>query len=230
MLMAVEIGGMTWDEAHKLTKMKRGVSKFNDYFEHDYPRFEANFVKGAKSLGVSAEMARDIFKKFYDYSFNEGHSVGYSLISAEQMFYKTHYPDVFWFSKIKYAKTDADFFKYCENAVGDGACIFLPHVNYSKVKSSLRKHEGEFCIQQGLATIKGVGEVAARAIYEERRKNGIFVSLDDFIDRMQGTKVNKKVMALLIESGALEFNKQIFIKRVTKYNSSLWSKAQRKQI
>lgn len=228
MLMAVEIGGMTWDEAHKLTKMKRGVAKFNDYFEHQYPVFEANFVKGAKKLGVPADMAKDIFKKFYDYSFNEGHSVGYSLVSAEQMYYKVHYPDVFWFSKIKYAKNEADFFKYCENAVGDGACIFLPHVNYSKPKSSLRKHEGEFCIQQGLSTIKGVGEVAAQAIYAERRKNGIFVSMDDFIDRMQGSKVNKKVMGLLIESGALEFNKEIFLKRVTKYMSSLYAKAQRK--
>lgn len=228
MLMAVEIGGMTWDEAHKLTKMKRGVAKFNDYFEHDYPRFEANFVKGAKKLGVPADMARDVFKKFYDYSFNEGHSVGYTLVSAEQMYYKVHYPDVFWFSKIKYAKNDADFYKYCENAVGDGAVVFLPHVNYSKAKSSLRKQDGEFCIQQGLACIKGVGEVAAQAIYEERRRNGIFTSLDDFIDRMQGTKVNKKVMGLLIESGALEFKKKVFIERVTKYNSALYSKAQRK--
>ena len=229
MRMAVEIAGMSWDEAHAITKMKIGVPKFNWYFESEYPKFEANFVKGAKKLGVPEDQAKDIFRKFYDYSFNEGHAVGYSLVSAEQMYYKVYFPDVFWYSKIKYAKNDADFYKYCENAVGDGAVVFLPHVNYSREKSSLRKIDGEFAIQQGLSSIKGVGEVAAKAIVEERMSNGIFTSYDNFLDRVQGKKVNKKVLGLLIESGALEFKKSTYISRVKKYNSSLYARAERKR-
>lgn len=228
MRMAVDIAGMTWDEAHNITKMKIGVPKFNYYFENDYPRFEQAFVNGCKKLGVPADTAKDIFKKFYDYSFNKGHSVGYSLISVEQMYYKVYYPEVFWFAKIKYANDDSDFFKYCENAVGDGAVVFLPHVNYSRSKSSLRKIDGEFAIQQGLSSIKGVGEVAANAIVAERKANGIFTSYDNFLDRVQGTKVNKKVLGLLIESGALEFKKSTYISRVKKYNSSLYARADRK--
>lgn len=228
MRMAVEIAGMTWDEAHAITKMKIGVPKFNWYFESEYPKFEANFVKGAKKLGVPAEQAKDIFKKFYDYSFNEGHSVGYTLVSAEQMYYKVHYPDVFWYAKIKYAKDDATFFKYCENAVKDGGVVFLPHVNYSKPKSSLRKIEGEYAIQQGLTAIKGVGNVAAKAIVLERKQNGPFRSLDDFLDRIEGKKVNKKVKELLIENGALEFNKNKYIDRTKKYNSTLYGRAMNK--
>lgn len=229
MRMAVDIAGMTWDEAHNITKMKIGVPKFNYYFENDYPRFERAFVNGCKKLGVPEDTAKDIFKKFYDYSFNKGHSVGYSLISVEQMYYKVYYPEVFWFAKIKYANDDSDFFKYCENAVGDGAVVFLPHVNYSRAKSSLRKIDGEFAIQQGLSSIKGVGEVAANAIVAERKANGIFTSYDNFLDRVQGTKVNKKVLGLLIESGALEFKKSTYISRVKKYNSSLYARADRKR-
>lgn len=229
MRMAVDIAGMTWDEAHNITKMKIGVPKFNYYFENDYPRFEQAFVNGCKKLGVPADTAKDIFKKFYDYSFNKGHSVGYSLISVEQMYYKVYYPEVFWFAKIKYANDDSDFFKYCENAVGDGAVVFLPHVNYSRAKSSLRKIDGEFAIQQGLSSIKGVGEVAANAIVAERKANGIFTSYDNFLDRVQGKKVNKKVLGLLIESGALEFKKSTYISRVKKYNSSLYARADRKR-
>lgn len=229
MRMAVDIAGMTWDEAHNITKMKIGVPKFNYYFENDYPRFERAFVNGCKKLGVPEDTAKDIFKKFYDYSFNKGHSVGYSLISVEQMYYKVYYPEVFWFAKIKYANDDSDFFKYCENAVGDGAVVFLPHVNYSRSKSSLRKIDGEFAIQQGLSSIKGVGEVAANAIVAERKANGIFTSYDNFLDRVQGTKVNKKVLGLLIESGALEFKKSTYISRVKKYNSSLYARADRKR-
>lgn len=229
MRMAVDIAGMTWDEAHNITKMKIGVPKFNYYFENDYPRFEQAFVNGCKKLGVPADTAKDIFKKFYDYSFNKGHSVGYSLISVEQMYYKVYYPEVFWFAKIKYANDDSDFFKYCENAVGDGAVVFLPHVNYSRAKSSLRKIDGEFAIQQGLSSIKGVGEVAANAIVAERKANGIFTSYDNFLDRVQDKKVNKKVLGLLIESGALEFKKSTYISRVKKYNSSLYARADRKR-
>lgn len=229
MRMAVDIAGMTWDEAHNITKMKIGVPKFNYYFENDYPRFEQAFVNGCKKLGVPADTAKDIFKKFYDYSFNKGHSVGYSLISVEQMYYKVYYPEVFWFAKIKYANDDSDFFKYCENAVGDGAVVFLPHVNYSRTKSSLRKIDGEFAIQQGLSSIKGVGEVAANAIVAERKANGIFTSYDNFLDRVQDKKVNKKVLGLLIESGALEFKKSTYISRVKKYNSSLYARADRKR-
>ena len=229
MRMAVDIAGMTWDEAHNITKMKIGVPKFNYYFENDYPRFEQAFVNGCKKLGVPADTAKDIFKKFYDYSFNKGHSVGYSLISVEQMYYKVYYPEVFWFAKIKYANDDSDFFKYCENAVGDGAVVFLPHVNYSRAKSSLRKIDGEFAIQQGLSSIKGVGEVAANAIVAERKANGIFTSYDNFLDRVQDKKVNKKVLRLLIESGALEFKKSTYISRVKKYNSSLYARADRKR-
>ena len=229
MRMAVDIAGMTWDEAHNITKMKIGVPKFNYYFENDYPRFEQAFVNGCKKLGVPADTAKDIFKKFYDYSFNKGHSVGYSLISVEQMYYKVYYPEVFWFAKIKYANDDSDFFKYCENAVGDGAVVFLPHVNYSRAKSSLRKIDGEFAIQQGLSSIKGVGDVAANAIVAERKANGIFTSYDNFLDRVQDKKVNKKVLGLLIESGALEFKKSTYISRVKKYNSSLYARADRKR-
>ncbi|MCR5586847.1 MAG: DNA polymerase III subunit alpha, partial [Lachnospiraceae bacterium] len=228
MRMAVEIAGMTWDEAHAITKMKIGVPKFNWYFESEYPKFEKAFVKGAKKLGVPEDQAKDIFKKFYDYSFNEGHSVGYSLISAEQMYYKVYYPEVFWYSKIKYAKDDSTFYKFCENAVKDGGVVFLPHVNYSKPKSSLRKIEGEFAIQQGLTAIKGVGEVAAKAILEERKANGPYRSLDDFLDRVEGKKVNKKVKELLIENGALEFKKNKYIDRTKKYNSSLYGRAMNK--
>jgi DNA polymerase-3 subunit alpha len=228
MRMAVEIAGMTWDEAHAITKMKIGVPKFNWYFEQEYPKFEKAFVAGSKKLGVPADQAKDIFKKFYDYSFNEGHSVGYSLISAEQMYYKVYYPEVFWYSKIKYANNDNDFYKYCENAVKDGAVVFLPHVNYSKVKSSLRKIDGEHAIQQGLTAIKGIGEKAAEVILTERKENGPYRSLDDFLDRVEGKKVNKKVKELLLENGALTFDKKKYIERTKKYNSALYGRSMNK--
>lgn len=227
MQMAVDIAKMSWDEAHKITKMKLGVSKFNDYFENDYPKYEAQFIKGCKKMNVPEDIARDTFKKFYNYSFNEGHSVGYTLISAEQMFYKVHYPVVFWFSKIKYAKNDSNYYKYCEGAAKDGIVIFLPHVNYSTEKTRIRKVDGDQCLQQGLSEIKDVGEKAAAFIVAERKANGIFISFDDFYDRCKSRVVTSRVIEKLKESGALEFNKKTYVGRTVKYNSSLLAKAKR---
>ena len=158
------------------------------------------------------------------YTFNKGHATGYSLISVEEMFYKVYFPNEYWFAKLKYARDDREHAKFCVNAVHDGSVIFLPHVNYSQPKTSLRKMEGDNIIQLGLSDIKGVGEKASEFIMEEKKEHGIFTSFDNFYDRCKSRLVTSRVVDLLKESGALEFKKKTYISRVTKYNSSLYSR------
>ena len=81
--------------------------------------------------------------------------------------------------------------------------------------------QGENCLQRGLSEIKGVGEKAAVEIVEERKKNGIFTSYDNFYDRCKSRVVNERVLKIIKEQGAGEFDKKVYISRVTKYNSSL---------
>ncbi len=223
MQMAVDIAGMTWDEAHNLTKMKIGVNKFNWYFETEYPKFEARFVQGCKKLGVPTDVAKETFNKFYHYSFNEGHSVGYTLLSAEQMYYKVHYPTIFWYTKLKYTTDENRIWKYLADCVCDGGLVFLPHVNFS-ADYSLRKIDGDYVIQQGLIITPYVGWKAAKFIEDERKAHGRFRSYDDFCDRCKGRYVTSRVIDSLKEAGALEFDKDEYIKRVKEYNISLYQK------
>ena len=229
MQMAHDIANMSWDEAYKVLKYKYGSTKRTEieYFNNEYPKYEKQFVIGAKKLGMDSDNAKEIFKKFYNYSFNKGHSVGYSLISAEQMFYKVHFPTVFWFSKLKYAGEDAKVAKYTECAAKSGCVIFLPHVNRSIIKTCLKKCDGELVIQQGLSDITGVGEKAADFILSERKANGIFTSFDNFYDRCKSRVVTSRVIDILNEQGALCFDKKKYINRVIKYNSTLVAKANR---
>lgn len=155
-----------------------------------------------------------------------GMSTGYSIISVEQMWYKLHFPAVFWYVKIKYAGNDNDFYKYCTFAAKDGAVVMLPHVNYT-AETSLRKIDGEYVIQQGLDTSKGIGEKAAQAIGEERKRNGAFRDFDDFYDRCKSRAVTERVITILKENGSLEFNRKKYLKRVVMYNSTLLGKAER---
>lgn len=224
--IAVNIGGLEWPEADKILKMQRGgTEKAIRNFEENYDNFVKKFEKGAKRFGMTKEQAFEIFDKFFNYAFNKGHATGYSLISVEEMFYKVHYPNEFWYVKMKYSNDDGKIAKFKENAIKDGAVIFLPHVNYS-ANYSLRKVEGDMIIQEGLSSIKGVGEKAAAFIEEERRRNGVFKSYDDFYDRCKSRVVTSRVVDILKEQGALEFDKKKFISRVTKYNSALYSRSQ----
>lgn len=225
--ICVNIGNMTWGDADKVMKMIGGQSQSEDAkaeFERTKKEMHDKFVKGALENGLTRDQAEEMFHTMLVYSFNKGHSAGYSLISVEEMYYKVHHPADFWYIKIKYALTDEEYAKCCISAVADGSVVFLPHVNYSGIKTTQRKVEGEKAIQQGLSDIKGVGEKAAEYILEERKKNGIFLSYDDFYDRCKSRVVTSKVINLLVEKGAVEFKKKIYLERVTKYNSALYSR------
>ncbi len=59
-------------------------------------------------------------------------------------------------------------------------------------------------IRFGLVTIKNFGQGIATAIIEERKKNGKFKNLSDFLDRVKDKNLNKKSLEALIKSGAMD--------------------------
>lgn len=225
--IAHDLGGLNWDQADKIQKMDDPNSpKCKILIDKYYDEFIEIFTTGMKKYGMTYEESKDLFDRFLNYTFNKGHATGYALISLEEMFYKTYYKTQFWFSKLKFVEKEEDYYKYCENAVRDGCVIFLPHVNYSSSRTRLRAIDGELSIQQGLSDIKGVGEKAANEIEEERKKHGIFISYDNFYDRCKSRVVTSRVVSILKEQGALEFNKRVYLNRTTKYNSSLYARSQ----
>ena len=221
--VAQKVGHLTPQQSFDMLKiMKKAENLTKPEYIPIIEKMKKDFFRGCRQEGLTREQTNSIWASMLIYGFNKGHSTGYALISIDQMFYKVHYPTQFWYVKMKYADNDADIFKYSQFAVKDGAVVMLPHVNYS-AKTSLRKMDGEDVIQQGLSIIKGIGEKAAETIEEERRK-GVFKSYDDFYDRCKGRSVTKGVIKTLKEQGALEFNKNKYMSRVVKYNSTLMAR------
>ena len=228
MLICVNIGGYTWPEADRMLKMtKHGKElalrllaeekkKGNDY--------KKKFFTNALKHGMSREEIEEIWEAMLVYSFNKGHAAGYSLVSMEEMYYKVYHPVTYWYVKIKYANTEGERERFCNVAVKEDVVLFLPHINYSQPRTSMRTVDGEKVLQKGLTDIKGIGEKAAEYIYAERRRNGIFRSYDDFYDRCKSRTVTQKVINILLEQGALEFNKKRYIQKTITYNSSLYSR------
>ncbi|MDD5356622.1 MAG: DNA polymerase III subunit alpha [Candidatus Pacebacteria bacterium] len=63
---------------------------------------------------------------------------------------------------------------------------------------------GKDKIRFGLNTIKNFGEGIAKVIIEERKTNGQFKSLVDFLDRIKDKNLNKKSLEALIKCGAMD--------------------------
>lgn len=221
-----EVGLLDPSDADKVLKFMKGSQMTESAIrtrEKEEKQLRIKFRAGCKKTkGLSQEEADALFDKITVYSFNEGHSTGYSLISLQQMWYKVKYPELFWYTTLKYAN-EKDLHRLKIEAVREGNVILLPHVNYDS-KYSIVDIEGEHALAEGLSNVKGVGPKAADAIEKNKKENGKFKNKQDFIDRMTYTKspVNVGVIRALEEAGALVFNDKIYFDRVQKYNSTLF--------
>lgn len=214
------LADMPMDRVDKLMKFK--------FSEEERGHLKEEFMKGAKAhSGLSEKVTGPLFDAMALYMFNKGHGAGYALISEWMMYHKVKHPTEFWFATLKWEYDDRKRREFQEEAASEGILMFIPHVNYT-ADYSIRTIEGEKVIQMGYNGIKGVGPKAAEEIEKERKKNGPFRSYDDFVDRCKSRAVTSRVINALLEDGALEFNKKVYIERVKKLNTALYMRGQRK--
>lgn len=225
-LIATVVGGMEWEDADRIIKLGSGGAKTTAaiQYKEELKKFEDDFCKNARKFGIKREEAVPLFNEFFNYSFNKGHSTGYSLISLEEMYYKVHHPLEYWTTKIKVGGLEETINLFLECAVADGCVILLPHVNYGP-DYSVRYVDGEPGIQQGFGNIKNVGPAASSFIQDEKEKNGPFRSVEDFTERCKHRAVTTRVISSLVEQGALDFSKSNYIERVKQYNRTLYMKS-----
>ena len=215
MAIAREIGGYDPSDADKIAKYDA-----NHIPEEEAIKYRKMFVTNAVKNGLEKEQANELFDSMLGYSFNRGHAVAYSMLSAELCYFKAHYPDEFWYITLKNEWNEDKMFRDEALYIKQGGMIFLPHVN-GPVKYDLIDVDGEKVIQTGLTTIKNVGEKAAQLIYDERIKNGDYKDIDDFIDRCKSRSVTSRVIDALEDNFALCFNEKKWYDQIKKYNISI---------
>jgi DNA polymerase-3 subunit alpha len=163
------------------------------------------FEDGAEKNGIAARVASPIFdlmEKFADYGFNKSHSAAYALIAYQTAWLKTHYPAEFMAATLS---SDMDNTDKVVNFLDDARLIGLkvqsPDVNASDY---MFKALDAKTIRYGLGAVKGVGRGACEAITESRRSQGAFRDLLDFCQRVDSSKLNRRVLEALIHAGALD--------------------------
>ncbi|MCA1944253.1 MAG: DNA polymerase III subunit alpha [Desulfovibrio sp.] len=169
----------------------------------------AIFVEGAAKNGVPEKKANEIFdlmEKFAEYGFNKSHSAAYALVSYWTAWLKTHYPAEFMAALMTSELGNQDkllqYIAACKDmkdAQGRSLEVRPPDVNASRREFSVQDHVIFF----GLGGVKNVGDEAINSIVAAREAEGPFVSLLDFLTRIDLRKANKRVLESLIKCGAL---------------------------
>ncbi len=182
------------------------------------------FMQGAEELGFDKEKAGalfDLMEKFAGYGFNKSHSAAYALISYQTAYLKAHYPAEFMAavlsSDMDNTEKVVNFIEECEDM---NLTVLPPDINQSHYKFTV-SNQGE--IIYGLGAIKGVGEAAALQAIDEMEKNGRYIDLFDFCRRVDLSKMNRRVIEILIKAGALDAlaNKSMTIPERCQYRADL---------
>jgi len=172
---------------------------------------EEPFLKGAQARGIDPKKAKVLFEKmlmFAKYGFNKSHSAAYAYVSYRMAYLKAHFPTEFLCAVLTSEQGDQPkTMRFIHEAHQMGVPVLPPDVRHSDESFTVEdvpKEEGSTpAIRFGLGGIKGIGSAAVEAILEARRKEP-FRSLGDFLTRVDGRKVNKRVLEALIRSGALD--------------------------
>jgi DNA polymerase-3 subunit alpha len=164
------------------------------------------FIEGAKENGFSEPEAKNIFalmEDFAQYGFNKSHAACYAMIAYWTAYLKTHFPNSFMAALLTSDQQNMDRVTIeAAEAERMGIEILPPDVNESFQGFAVVPDSNK--IRFGLLAIKNVGEGPADAIVKERKANGPFKTVEDFINRLDSTVINKKPLEALIRAGALD--------------------------
>ncbi len=230
MLLSRKLAGFTGGQADSLRKaMGKKIKKMMD-------ELKVKFVEGCQNNGYEKQVIEKIWKDweaFAQYAFNKSHSTCYAYVSYQTAYLKAHHPAEFMSAVLSRNISDIKkigfFMDECRRME---ISVLGPCINESKLKFTVNK-EGD--IRFGLGAIKGVGEAAVESIIEERKTDGHFTNIYDFVERNKLQAVNRKNMEGLAIAGAfdtfksfnrrqyieIEENEPSFIEKLIKYGNKI---------
>ena len=209
MRISREMAKMKWADIDLLNKDFREMGKEK--------KLRRLFVKGMmEHSGYTQKGAKRLFDKITLYSFNKAHATAYGIISFYSMWLLKHHPLEFIFALLSREADEKKRRKYERLAVRNNILVMLPHVNKTPY-DSIGIFDDEKVIQLGLNCIKGIGSKSAEGICE----NGPYDN--EFLVRQRVTKrtLNTTIFQVLLDEGAMEFDDDLYMRRVTRYNASL---------
>tara|TARA_E500000331_G_C17270969_1_gene719229 strand:- start:6490 stop:8523 length:2034 start_codon:yes stop_codon:yes gene_type:complete len=198
MQIAQTLAGFTAGEADILRKAM-GKKK-----RAELEKQKERFINGAVKNGIKKDLANFIFQKitpFAEYGFNKSHAAAYALIAYQTAFLKTYYKEDFIAATMSTELNSTNKLReFVEELKRLKIEVVRPCINSCFAEFKAEKNK----IFYGLSAIKNVGFEAVSNIIAERKKNGKFKSIHDFIKRVNPKDVNKLQLEGLVKAGAFD--------------------------
>ena len=199
MLLSRQLADFTRGESDALRKAMGKKKK--DIVDAMKPKF----IDGGKKNGHDPKILEKIWadwEKFASYAFNKSHAACYSWVAYQTAYLKANYPAEFMAAIMSRRRDQiTEITKLMDECKRMKIDTLGPDVNESYEKFGVN-HHGQ--IRFGLGAIKGMGDSAAKAIIEEREKNGPYQSIFNFAERVNMSNVNRKAFESLALSGGFD--------------------------
>ena len=161
-------------------------------------------VPGAVANGMSEEDAEQLFNEMMDfasYAFNKSHAAAYAFVAYQTAYLKCHHLKEFIVAvlnnRIDKIEEITNYLTYLKQK---DVKVLPPDINKSIVGFSV---EGD-CVRVGLAAVKGVGSAIMEEMVAERKANGEYKDLYEFLSRLYNVKINSRMIESLICAGAFD--------------------------
>lgn len=202
MLIAVNLAGYSWAEADKFRKAMG--KKIPEMMQEQKDKFFEGCIKHGVEKKIIQKLWETI-ETFAAYGFNKAHSASYGRVAYETSYMKANFPIEYMTALLMADSGDtekiAEIITECKRLRIE---VLPPDINESFTDFTIVENQGKEAIRFGLQTIKNFGEGIANYIIAERKKNGSFKSLIDFLERIQDRNLNKKSLEALTMCGAMD--------------------------
>ena len=199
MLLSRLLADFTRGESDALRKAMG--KKLRDKLDHMKPKF----IEGGRKNGHDPDVLEKIWadwEKFASYAFNKSHATCYSWVAYQTAYLKANYPSEYMAGAMsRNISNITEITKLMDECKATGIRVLGPDVNESSLKFSVN-HHGD--IRFGLGAVKGVGESAVQSILEERKKNGPFKGIFDFVQRVNLSACNRKNIENIALAGGFD--------------------------
>ena len=211
MLISVEMCGFSKGESDSRIRKpvaKKKIKMLTDqvfkWSDGEDETIYDHWMNGAEKNGYKRSVAQKIWDdvlEFASYAFNKSHSAGYAILVMQTAWLKAHYPNEYMAAVLtSYTGKTDKIVHYVSACRHDGIAVLPPDINESGTEFTATPEGVRF----GLAGIRGVGEGVTQAIIEEREKGGPYRNLHDFVERVDSSQANRRVIEALIKGGAFD--------------------------
>jgi DNA polymerase-3 subunit alpha len=198
MAVAQQLAGYTLGQADLLRRAmgKKDAKELDKNFEP--------FSAGMRERGFGDDAIKrlwEVLVPFADYAFNKSHSAAYGVVSYWTAYLKANYPAEYMAALLTSVKDDRDKLAiYLNECRHMGIRVLPPDVNESRAEFAPVGKDIRF----GLTAIKNVGANVVDSIIATRTKKGKFQGFVDFLNKVDLSVCNKRLIESLIKAGAFD--------------------------